>query len=31
VERKQMSVLDTDATIELIEAARPYRIFVPIL
>src|SRR5499433_321392 len=31
VERKQMSVLDTDATAELIEAARPYRIFVPIL
>jgi integrase len=31
VERKQMSVLDTEATIELIEAARPYRIFVPIL
>jgi integrase len=31
VEHKQMSVLDTDATIELIEAARPYRIFVPIL
>jgi integrase len=26
-----MSVLDTDATIELIEAGRPYRIFVPIL
>jgi integrase len=31
VERKQMSVLGTDATVELIEAARPYRIFVPIL
>jgi integrase len=31
VERQQMSVLDTDATAELIEAARPYRIFVPIL
>jgi integrase len=31
VERKQMSVLDTDASAELIEAARPYRIFVPIL
>jgi integrase len=31
IERQQMSVLDTDATIELIEAARPYRIFVPIL
>jgi integrase len=26
-----MRVLDTDATVELIEAARPYRIFVPIL
>jgi integrase len=31
VERKQMSVLDTDAAADLIEAARPYRIFVPIL
>jgi len=31
VERKQMNVLDTDATAALIEAARPYRIFVPIL
>jgi integrase len=31
IERQQMSVLDTDATILLIEAARPYRIFVPIL
>jgi integrase len=31
IERKQMKVLDTDATAELIEAARPYRIFVPIL
>src|SRR5215475_6569837 len=31
VERKQMKVLDTDATAALIEAARPYRIFVPIL
>ena len=31
VERQQMSVLDTDATVELIEAARPYRIFIPIL
>jgi integrase len=31
VERKQMKVLDADATAALIEAARPYRIFVPIL
>jgi integrase len=31
VEHKQMSTLDTDATAELIETARPYRIFVPIL
>jgi integrase len=31
VERKQMKVLDTDGTAALIEAARPYRIFVPIL
>src|SRR5262249_10222726 len=31
VERKQMSVLDTEAMADLIEAARPYRIFVPIL
>jgi integrase len=31
VERKQMNVLDTDATAALIEAARPYRIFIPIL
>jgi integrase len=31
VERRQMSVLDTDAATDLIEAARPYRIFVPIL
>jgi integrase len=31
VERKQMNVLDTDATAALIETARPYRIFVPIL
>jgi integrase len=31
VERKQMSVLDARAAVELIEAARPYRIFVPIL
>jgi integrase len=31
VERQQMNVLDTDAAVELIEAARPYRIFVPIL
>jgi integrase len=31
VERKQVNVLDTDATAALIEAARPYRIFVPIL
>jgi integrase len=31
VERKQMNVLDTDATAALIERARPYRIFVPIL
>src|SRR5215470_16568238 len=31
VERKQMNVLNTDATAALIEAARPYRIFIPIL
>jgi integrase len=31
VERKQMSVLDTDATVELIEAARDTALFVPIL
>ena len=31
VERKQMNVLDADATAALIETARPYRIFVPIL
>jgi integrase len=31
VERKQMKVLDTDATAELIEASRRYRIFIPIL
>src|SRR6516165_9284189 len=31
VERKQMNVLDTDQTARLLEAARPYRIFVPIL
>src|SRR4029453_4057990 len=31
VERKQMNVLDTDATAALIETARPYRIFVPIM
>jgi integrase len=31
VERLQMSVLDTDATVELIEAARATALFVPIL
>jgi integrase len=31
VERKQMSVLGTDATVELIEAARETPLFVPIL
>src|SRR6476469_11279002 len=31
VERKQMSVLDTDATVELIEAARATALFMPIL
>jgi integrase len=31
VERKQMSVLDAQATAELIEAARPYSMFMPIL
>jgi len=31
VERKQMSVLDAQATAELIEAARPYSMFLPIL
>jgi integrase len=31
VERKQMSVLDTDATAELIEAARETPLFIPIL
>jgi hypothetical protein len=31
VERKQMSVLDTDATADLIEAARETSLFVPIL
>ena len=31
VERQQMSVLDAGATAELIEAARPHPIFVPIL
>jgi integrase len=31
IERQQMRVLDADDTVELIEAARPYRIFVPIL
>jgi integrase len=31
VERQQMSVLDADATAELIEIARPYSIFMPIL
>jgi integrase len=31
VERQQMSVLDAAATAELIEAARPYSIFLPIL
>jgi hypothetical protein len=29
VERKQMSVLDAGATAELIEAARPYTVFIP--
>jgi integrase len=31
VEHKEMSVLDMDATVKLIEVARPHRIFVPIL
>ena len=31
VERKQMRTLDTDGTVELIEAARETRLFVPIL
>jgi integrase len=31
VERQQMSVLDASATAELIEAARPYSVFMPIL
>jgi integrase len=31
VERREMSVLNADATVELIEAARGYSIFVPIL
>jgi integrase len=31
VERKQLSVLDTGATAALIEAARPYAVFMPIL
>ena len=31
VERQQMQVLDADATADLIEAARPYSVFVPIL
>jgi integrase len=31
VERKQMSVLDAAATAELLEAARPHPIFIPIL
>src|SRR5260370_31927473 len=31
VERKQMKVLDTDGTVEMIEAARETPLFVPIL
>ena len=31
IERQQMSVLDADATAELIEAARSYTVFMPIL